>query len=441
MFQKLLTGRFRWTICALVFFATTINYMDRQVISILKPILETELKWFDSNNIEKEYSYIVMAFTASYALGLLFFGWFVDKIGTRKGYIVSVIIWGLSSISHAFAKTSLGFGIARVGLGLGESGNFPSAIKTVAEWFPKKERALATGIFNSGANVGAIIAPILIPWAIYAFAATPEHPAWQAGFIITGIFDIIWLVFWMLIYKKPSEKKSLTKAEYDFIHSDNENGASETTKISWGKLMCYRQTWAFFVGKFLTDCVWWFYLFWLPSYLNSKYNVDIRDFKNFALPLIIIYSLTTIGSIGGGWLSSHFINKGWSINKSRKITMLICALAVVPIVSVKFVSLWPAVFIIGLAAAAHQAWSANIFTTVSDMFPKSAVASVTGIGGMAGSVGGLLFQWVIGILLASYKAAGNIEVGYSIIFSLVTFAYLIALLFFHLLVPKMQVVK
>jgi ACS family hexuronate transporter-like MFS transporter len=440
MLNKILTGRFRWAICALIFFATTINYMDRQVISILKPVLETELKWFDANNIEKEYSYIVMAFTASYALGLLFFGWFVDKIGTRLGYVVSVAIWGLSSVSHAFAKTSLGFGMARVGLGLGESGNFPSAIKTVAEWFPKKERALATGIFNSGANVGAVVAPILIPWAIYAFAANPAHPAWQVGFIITGLFDLIWLVFWLLIYKKPSEKKSLSKEEFEYIHSDKEE-ATDTKKISWGKLMAYRQTWAFFIGKFLTDCVWWFYLFWLPSYLNDKYHVDIRNFSNFALPLIIIYSLTTVGSIGGGWLSSHFISKGWTVNKSRKITMLICALAVVPIIAVKFVSLWPAVLIIGLAAAAHQAWSANIFTTVSDMFPKSAIASVTGIGGMAGSVGGVLFQWIIGMLLASYKAAGNIETGYSLLFIVAALAYILALLFFHLLVPKMKRVE
>lgn len=431
-------GKFRWVICALLFFATTINYMDRQVISILKPVLETELKWVNADNIEKEYSYIIMAFQAAYALGLLLFGWITDKIGTKMGYAASILLWGFSSISHALTKTSVGFGVARFGLGLGESGNFPAAIKTVAEWFPRKERALATGIFNSGANVGAILAPILIPWVIYTFAASPEHPAWQAAFILTGLFDLIWLLFWLVIYKKPEDKKNLCKAELEYINSDTEEHLDGKGKVSWISLFRFRQTWAFFFGKFLTDCVWWFYLFWLPSYLKDKYQVDIKDITNFALPLVIIYSLTTVGSIGGGWLSSFFLKKGWTVNKARKQTMLICALAVVPIVAVKYISLWPAVALIGIAAAAHQAWSANIMTTVSDMFPKKAVASVIGIGGMAGSVGGILFASITGILLDAYKAAGKIEIGYSMLFMIAGSAYLLALLIFHLLTPKMK---
>ncbi len=429
-------GRYRWTICTLLFFATTINYMDRQVISILKPVLESELKWVDSNNIEKEYSYIIMAFQAAYAIGLLLFGWVIDKIGTKKGYAISILIWGLSSISHAFTKTSTGFGFSRVGLGLGESGNFPAAIKTVAEWFPKKERALATGIFNSGANIGAVIAPLLIPWAIYAFASNPSHPAWQAGFILTGLLDLIWLSFWLFIYQKPERKEKLCKTELEYIHSDKIEDNTES--VPWIKLFRCNQTWAFLLGKLLTDCIFWFYLFWLPSYLKDKYHVDIKDIANFALPLILIYSMTTIGSVGGGWLSSSFLKKGWSVNKSRKTTMLICALLVVPIVSVKYVSLWPAVLLIGLAAAAHQAWSANIMTTVSDMFPKKAVASVTGIGGMAGSVGGIAFASVTGVLLEHYKTIGTIETGYSILFVIAGFTYLSALLIFHLLVPKIN---
>jgi MFS transporter, ACS family, hexuronate transporter len=431
-------GKYRWTICALLFFATTINYMDRQVISILKPVLESELKWVDSNNIEKEYSYIIMAFQAAYAIGLLLFGWIIDKVGTKKGYAISILIWGFSSISHAFTKTSIGFGFSRVGLGLGESGNFPAAIKTVAEWFPKKERALATGIFNSGANIGAVLAPILIPWVIYAFASNPSHPAWQAGFILTGMLDLIWLGFWLSIYQKPEQKQKLSKTELEYINSDKDENNANTEKIPWLSLFRYNQTWAFLFGKMLTDCIFWFYLFWLPSYLKDKYHVDIKDIANFALPLILIYSMTTIGSIGGGWLSSSFIKKGWTVNKSRKITMLICALLVVPIISVKYVSLWPAVFLIGLAAAAHQAWSANIMTTVSDMFPKKAIASVTGIGGMAGSVGGIVFASVTGILLEHYKAAGAIETGYSILFVVAGLAYLSALLIFHLFTPKMK---
>jgi len=433
-------GSYRWVICALLFFATTINYMDRQVIAILKPVLQSELHWSHPENIEEEYSYIVMAFTVAYACGTLLFGWFIDKVGTKIGYAASIIIWGLSSLGHTLARSSFGFGVARVGLGLGESGNFPAAIKTVAEWFPKKERALATGVFNSGANIGAVLAPVIIPWAIYYFAADPAHPFWQVGFLITGLCDFIWLAFWLFIYQRPADKKRLTKEEYAYIHSDADEQTVSAEKVAWGRLLGYRQTWAIFLGKFLTDCVWWFYLFWLPSYLKDKYQVDIKDLANFALPLILIYSMTTIGSVGGGWFSSRLIKNGWPVNRARKTAMLTFALAVMPVIVVKFVSLWPAVFLIGLAAASHQAWSANIFTTASDMFPKKAVASVTGIGAMAGAVGGILFQWLTGILLSSTKNAGNIEIGYFIVFVLCGCMYLAALLLFHLLAPKMEIV-
>ena len=322
-------GSYRWAICALLFFGTTVNYLDRQVLGILKPILDTEIGLG-----EKEYSYIVMAFQAAYALGLLVVGSFIDKVGTKLGYAVSVIIWGLSSMSHALAKTPIGFGLARFGLGIGESGNFPAAIKTVAEWFPKKERALATGIFNSGTAIGAVIAPAAIPWVIYYFAADPNHPAWQAAFIFTGMLDLVWLIFWLSIYDKPEKTKKLKSLEFAYINGDieSDNKTTDTdTKISWIKIITLSQTWGFTLAKSLTDCAWWFYLFWLPSFLKDKYHVDIKDFENFALPLIIIYGLTMIGSIYGGWMSSALIKRGWTVNKARKFTMLLFAILVLPI--------------------------------------------------------------------------------------------------------------
>ena len=432
-------GKYRWVICALLFFATTINYMDRQVIGILRPVLEHELHWANPINIDLEYSYITTAFTFAYALGVLLFGWFIDKVGTKKGYAISVGIWGFSSLAHALARTSFGLGVARVGLGIGESGNFPAANKTIAEWFPKKERALATGIFNSGANIGAVMAPLIIPWAIYFFAADPAHPFWQIGFIITGLCDLIWLGFWLVIYKKPSDSKKLTKAEFDYIYSDTDEQKASTEKVPWGKLFKYRQTWAFFIGKFLSDVPWIFYLFWLPIYIKDKYHVDIKDIAHFALPLIIIYSMTTIGSVGGGWFSSHLIEKGWTINRARKTAMLCFAIAVLPIVAVRFVDLWPAVLLLGIATAAHQAWSANMLTTASDMFPRKVVGSVTSIGTMGGFTASALFQLLVGYVLNSFRAAGDVETGYLILFVLCSCMYLLALLLFHLLVPKMDV--
>ncbi len=432
-------GNYRWVICALLFFATTINYMDRQVIGILRPVLEKELHWANPEQIDIEYGYITTAFTISYAIGVLIFGWFVDKVGTKIGYGVSVGIWGLASLSHALARSSFGLGAARVGLGVGESGNFPSAIKAVAEWFPKKERALAAGIFNSGANIGAVMAPLVIPWAIYYFAADPEHPFWQIGFIITGTCDLIWLGFWLAIYTTPAKKKNLSKAEFDYIHSDIDEQQASTEKVPWLKLLGYRQTWAFFLGKFLTDPPWLFYLFWLPIYLKDKYNVDIKDIKHFALPLIIIYSMTTVGSVGGGWLSSQLIKKGWPLNRARKTTMFFCALAALPVIAVKFVDLWPAVFLLGIVAAAHQAWSANLLTTPSDMFPKKVVGSVTSIGTMGGFTAAALFQVLCGFVINSFRAKHDVETGYLILFIMCASAYLTALLIFHLLAPKMEV--
>ena len=431
-------GRYRWVICALLFFATTINYMDRQVIGILRPVLQQELHWVDPSNVDIEYGYITTAFTIAYALGVLIAGRFIDAVGTKLGYGISVAIWGLSSLSHALVRTSFGLGVARVWLGIGESGNFPSALKTVAEWFPKKERALAAGIFNSGANIGAVLAPVVIPWAIYYFAADPAHPFWQLGFIITGTCDLIWLAFWIAIYKKPSEKKNLSKAEYDFIHSDLEEQHASTENVSWLKLLGYRQTWAFFVGKFLTDAPWIFYLFWLPIYLKDKYHVDIKDIVHFALPLIIIYSMTTIGSVGGGLFSSQLIKKGWTINKSRKTALLCFAIAVLPIVAVTSVSLWPAVLLFGLAAAAHQAWSANLLTTPSDMFPKKVVASVSSIGTMGGFTAASLFQLLAGYVVNMFRASNQVETGYLLLFVVCAMMYSIALVLFHLITPRME---
>ncbi|MGD0036743.1 MAG: MFS transporter [Bacteroidota bacterium] len=439
--MKVKIGKYRWVICALLFFATTINYMDRQVIGILRPVLQQEIHWANPNNIDIEYGYITTAFTVAYALGALFFGWFIDKVGTKIGYGISVAIWGLSSLSHALARSSFGIGVARVGLGIGESGNFPSAIKTVAEWFPKKERALAAGIFNSGANIGAVLAPLLIPWAIYYFAADPAHPFWQIGFIITGVCDLIWLGFWLAIYQKPADKKKLTKAEYDFINSDIDEQQASTEKVPWIQLLSYRQTWAFFIGKLLSDVPWIFYLFWLPIYLKDKYHVDIKDIVHFALPLIIIYSLTTVGSIGGGWVSSRLIKNGWTVNRARKTTMFCFALLVLPVIAVKFVGLWPAVILLGVVAASHQAWSANLLTTPSDMFPKKAVASVTSIGTMGGFTASALFQLLAGYVINAFRLSGDVEIGYLILFILCASMYLIALLLFHILAPKMEIVQ
>ncbi len=411
-------GSYRWTICALLFFATTINYIDRQVLGILAPVLQKDIGW---NEID--YGYIVTAFQAAYAIGLLVFGRVIDKVGTKIGYTVSIALWSIAAMGHALVKTAFGFGVARFSLGLGESGNFPAAIKSTAEWFPKKERALATGIFNSGANIGAVVAPLVVPWLTLTWG-------WQEAFIFTGLLGFIWVVLWVWKYEIPERHKRLSKAEFAYINSDPPE--EEVVKIPWLKLLKYKQTWAFVIGKFLTDPIWWFYLYWLPKFLNERYHLDLA---NLGLPLVVIYTMTSVGSIGGGWLSGLFIKRGWTINKGRKIVMLISALLVVPIVFASVVPEWWAVLLIGLAAAAHQGWSANIFTTASDMFPKKAVASVVGLGGMAGSIGGMLIATAAGFIL---QITGG---QYLALFIVCGSAYLVALLIFHMLVPKMEVAK
>lgn len=411
-------SNYRWTIVVLLFFATTINYIDRQVIGLLKPFLEKN--FFPT---ESDYSSIVMAFQASYAIGLLFFGKLVDKIGSKKGYSISVIIWSVAAMLHAFVKSTFGFGAARVILGFGESGNFPSSIKAVAEWFPKKERALATGIFNAGTNIGAVIAPIIVPLILSLWG-------WQDAFLVTGALGFVWLIFWLLIYQIPAKKKDLSKTEFDFIHSDvddvNEN---EISKTSWLKLFSVKQTWAFISGKFLTDPIWWFMLFWLPSYFSSTFKLDLT---HPGWPLVIIYSCASVGSVGGGYLSSFLIRKGATPYAARKKTMLLFALLVLPLLAAKFITnMWMAVALLSIATAAHQAWSANMYTTASDYFPKKMLSSVIGIGGMAGAVGGIIFPKIVGSILDHFNALGNKTAGYNIIFVICAFAYLIAWLLMH----------
>ena len=422
-------GRYRWTICSLIFFATTINYLDRAVISLLKKTLTAEFSW-----TETDYGNIVIAFQISYALGLLGAGRLIDKLGTRIGYALATFLWSIAAISHALVKSTFGFGVARAALGLTEAGNFPAAIKTVAEWFPKKERAFATGIFNSGSNIGAIIAPLTVPWIAI-------HMGWQWAFVLTGSIGIIWLLLWFWLYEIPAKQKRLSKAEYDHIHSDEDQTAvaedkTKTEKVSWISLLNFRQTWAFALGKFLTDPVWWFYLFWLPDFLDKEYHVSGTA---VSLPIAMVYTMSSIGSIFGGWLPMNLVKNNWGVFKARRFSMLIYAICVLPVVFAQWLgsyNMWLAVVIIGFAAAAHQAWSANIFTTVSDMFPKKAVASVTGIGAMFGALGGVLIAKLAPKLFEHYKAAGHEQTGYFILFIICGLAYLVAWILMKALVPK-----
>lgn len=425
-------GNYRWTICSLIFFATTINYLDRQVISLLKPILEKEFNWTES-----DYSNIVIAFQFAYALGMLGVGRIIDKIGTKLGYAFSLILWSIAAILHAFATSTFSFAVYRAFLGVAESGNFPAAIKTVAEWFPKKERALATGIFNSGTNVGAIIAPIVVPWIAINYS-------WQMAFIATGVVGFIWLIFWFIMYEIPAKHKKLSQTEYNYIHSDNEeqkviDSKEEEPSISWSKLLTYKQTWAFIMGKFLTDGIWWFFLFWLPAFLIAEYGLVGMQ---VSFPIVVVYTMTTFGSVLGGWLPMWFVkSKGWTIVRARKTSMFIYALFPLLVIfsqQAGSYNMWYAVIIIGIAASAHQAWSANIFTTVSDMFPKSSIGSVIGMGGMAGGIGGMAIAKIAGLLFDYYKALGHIQTGYYIMFFVCGVAYLVAwFVMFRLLVPKM----
>ncbi|WP_045761616.1 MFS transporter [Xanthomonas albilineans] len=407
-------GRLRWRICALLLAATTINYVDRQVLGVLAPFLQEHIGW---NEIE--YGYIVTAFQAAYALGLLCSGAVIDRFGTRVGYALAIGVWSLASMGHALASGVIGFAVARFCLGLGESGNFPAAIKTVAEWFPRRERALATGIFNSGSNIGAIVAPLSVPFIANAWG-------WQWAFIFTGVLGAIWLTVWWLSYRPPEHHPHLSAAELTHIRSD----PSESIQpLSWTQLLRHRQAWAFVVGKFLTDPVWWFFLFWLPKFLHDKYGLGLLQ---LGAPLILIFLLADVGSIAGGWLAGRLLARGWSVNRARKVAMLVCALAVMPIVLTAHADhLWRAVALIGLATAAHQGWSANLFTLTSDMFPRHAVASLVGIGGFAGAVGGMLIANFIGFLL---QATGS----YLPVFLLAGLAYVLALGMVHLLTPRLQ---
>jgi ACS family hexuronate transporter-like MFS transporter len=419
-------GNYRWIVCALLFFATTINYIDRQVIGLLKPTLEKEFNWS-----EVDYGYIVMTFAGMYALGYVVFGTFIDKVGSKIGYGISVLVWSIAAILHAFAKGTMGFTAVRGLLGLAESGNFPAGVKAVAEWFPVKERALATGIFNSGTSIGAVVAPILVPWILGLYG-------WQEAFVITGAIGFIWLILWWIFYDIPTKQKRLKQPELDYILSDEAESPNDQPplKIKWGHLLGLRQTWVFIVGKVLTDPVWWFFLFWLPSFFADAFDLDL---KKPSMHLAIVYAATTLGSIFGGYLSSRFIKNGWPALKARKFTLLIAAVLVTPIFLVQYASnIWTVVGLVALATAAHQAWSANIFTIVSDMFPKNAVSTVVGIGGMSGSIASTLFPIFVGTLLAYYKGLGNITAGYNILFIICGCAYFLAWAIIQLLSRKMK---
>lgn len=424
--------KYRWGILSLVFFATTINYLDRQVISLLKDdYLEPLFGWNES-----DYANIVVVFQITYALGMVGAGFIIDKIGTKIGYALSLTIWSIASIGHAFASSTFGFGVARGFLGVSESGNFPAAIKTVAEWFPKKERAFATGIFNSGSNVGAIIAPLTVPLIAVSMG-------WEWAFIITGAIGFVWLLFWFKNYNIPSQHKKISKEEYDYIHSDDqlENDVKQHEKIKWIDLLKYKQTWSFALLKFFTDPVWWFLLFWLPSFLNKEYGMTKLD---LALPIAVVYTMAMFGSIAGGWLSGYFINLGWPLHKARKMALFIFALFALPMLAAQElgkINYWFAIIVIGLATAAHQAWSANAYTTVSDMFPKKAIGSIVGIGGMIGALGGVIVAKTAGLVLDHFSNLNEIETGYYFLFSYCALSYLLSWALFSLLVPKMPKVS
>lgn len=407
-------SHYRWLICALIFLATTINYVDRAVLGVLAPTLRTEIGWSD-----QDYGNISAAFTLAYAIGYMFAGWFIDRVGTRVGYSVYLIIWSFAAAGHALARSVVGFTIARFALGIGESGNFPAAIKTVAEWFPKKERALATGIFNAGTNIGAVVAPLVVPWLALRWN-------WQAAFLVTGLAGLVWVVLWWPLYHRPAQHPKISKSELAYIESD----LGETTrKTGWLPLLQCRQTWAFAAGKFLTDSIWWFYLFWFPLFMYDRFGVDLRS---IGLPLITVYLLADVGSVGGGWLSSTLLKRGRTPNVARKTAMLVCALCILPVaLAPRVEGEWIAVWLVGIAAAAHQGFSANLFTLTSDMFPRQAVASVVGIGGFAGAMGGFLMNLGAGWLR---QHTGS----YVAMFTIAGFAYLVALLVIHLFVPKLE---
>ena len=406
-------GRYRWLICGLLFLATTVNYIDRQVLALIKSTLDTELGWTNA-----QYGAANSWFQGAYAISLFVFGWFIDRFGVKIGYAVSIAAWSLAAAAHALVGSARGFMIARAGLGLGEGGNFPSSIKAVANWFPRRERAFATSLFNSGANVGAIVAPAIIPPIAAAWG-------WRAAFVFMGIVGLAWLVLWLPFYDDPEKSKRLSRDELDLIRSDSAAETAGERPMSWGALLSYRQAWSFIVAKFLTDPVWWFFLIWLPDYFKKKWGLDI---KNSWVHLVTIYAIITVLSIVGGWFTGYLARRGWSVTRARKTAMFIFACCVLPILFVTRVGPWPAVLLIGIAGAAHQAWSANLFTTTSDMFPKRAVASLVGVGGMAGSIGGFFFPRFAGSLLDSLGTSG-----YAILFGICGSAYLVAFALNHLL--------
>ena len=407
-------GKFRWIICTLLFLGISKNYMDRQVLGVLKTTLQHSLGW---NEID--YSNLVFAFQAAYAFGMVLVGRFIDRVGTRIGYGVSIVFWSVAAMAHAACTSILSFTLARAALGLGESAAFPASIKTVTEWFPQKERALATGIFNAGSNVGAILTPLIVPWIVI-------HFGWRAAFLVSGAAGLLWFALWMFVYRDPEEHPRCSPQELAYIRGGNEQ---RDAKVGWAALIKFPQTWAFLIAKFLTDPVWWFYLFWLPGFLQQEHGLNLAQ---LGLPLVAIYAISDAGSVAGGWLSSRLIKTGFSVNVARKAAMLVCAACVVPIISVySGKGLWPSVLLIGLAAAAHQGFSANLFTTASDMFPREAVASIVGIGGMAGGIGGMLIAKVVGYAL---QATGS----YLIPFFIAGSAYTVAVLAMHLLAPRLE---
>lgn len=426
-------GYVRWTICAMLFLAATINYVDRQVIGLLKPTLQQQYTW-----TEVDYANIVFAFQLAYAIGYGFAGRLIDRLGTKRGFALALLVWSAAAIAHAeaptigvpvaailgrlgltFSASVAGFIAVRFALGLGESGNFPASIKTVAEWFPKRERALATGIFNSGTNIGAVLTPLIVPWITYTYG-------WYWAFVATGTFGLLWLAVWSPLYGSPATHPWVRPAELQLIRSDPPD---PPVHIPWLRLLRYRQTWAFAIGKFGTDPIWWLYLFWIPDFLHRRHGIDLQS---MALPLVIIYLVADVGSVGGGWLSSFLLKRGWNANRARKTAMLTCALAVVPMaLTAKLDSEWLAVALLAIATAAHQGWSANLFTLPSDMFPRTAVGSVVGLGGMAGAIGGMLIAKVTGYLL---DATGS----YVPIFFIASSAYLVTLAVVHMLVPRLE---
>jgi ACS family hexuronate transporter-like MFS transporter len=414
--------RYRWLVCLLLFLATTINYVDRQILALVKPILDDQLHWTNA-----EYGRVNAAFQGAYAVGLLFFGFLVDRLGTKIGYALSIAAWSLSAIAHSLVGNVSGFLRARVALGFSEGGNFPSAIKAVAVWFPRRERALATALFNSGANVGAVVAPAVVPW----IALTWD---WRAAFVAAGCVGLLWLVLWLPLYDGPDKVGRLTADDLARIR-DDEQTADAGAPVGWLTILRQRRAWSFIAGKMLTDPVWWFFLIWLPDFFKKTRGLDIKGSRVY---LVSIYGIVTVLSIVGGWMAGALVRRGFTPTRARKVTMLVCALAVVPIVAVTHVGTWTAVLLIGIAGAAHQAWSANLFTTVSDMFPKRAVATLVGVGGMAGSISGIAFPILVGMLLDKFQAAGNVTAGYAILFLVCGLAYLVAFAVGQLLAPSFE---